>query len=132
MSKMFTTKNKVRLHDTDAMGILYYPQLFRFAQDALEDYLESVASPIAKVWNETPYFLPIVHVESNYLQPLLLGDEITVTMQVEHVGETSITLLYHFIKEEKCMANAKIVHVSVDKKTGKKCPIPDEVLKWCH
>ena len=38
---MFISYNKVRMHDTDLAGILYFARMFRFAHDALEDLLEA-------------------------------------------------------------------------------------------
>lgn len=131
MDPMFTTKNVVRLSDTDAAGIFFYPRLFEWAQAALEDFMALRGLPISYILGDAPYFFPIVHAESDYLSPLKIGDEVAATLRVESVGESSFTLSYTFIKGETIAAKAKIVHVTVDKSTFKKRPLPKE-LKLDH
>lgn len=129
MDPMFTTKNIVRLSDTDAAGIFFYPQLFKWAQAALEDFMASKGLPISYILGDAPYFFPIVHAESDYLSPLKLGDEVVAKLRIESIGETSFTLIYTFSKGDILAARAKIVHVAVDKATFKKRPIPNELSK---
>ena len=74
------------------------------------------------------YFLPIVHVESDYKLPLFVGDLLEIQIVVEDIGQTSFTFGYTILNHKKeCVGTAKTVHVTISKKTHKKIPLPKEM-----
>jgi 1,4-dihydroxy-2-naphthoyl-CoA hydrolase len=122
---MFIAYNKVRMHDTDMAGILYFPRQFRFAHDALEDFVESEGYSFEKVFHENNFVFVIVHAESDYLQPLRVGDELHVHLTIEHIGQSSFTVAYGIYKKDGTLTGkAKTVHVTLDRKTRTKIHLP--------
>lgn len=122
---MFITYNKVRMHDTDMAGILYFANQFRFVHDAWEDLVESEGISFKQVLHEEDFLFVIVHVEADYLAPLNVGDRLEVHVGVEKLGTSSFTLTYDIFKENRdLIGRAKTVHVTIDKKSRKKIPIP--------
>ena len=65
--------------------------------------------------------------ESDYLAPLFVGDKITITITVGKIGKTSFSFNYVIRNGKNTVGTAKTVHVTVDKKTKKKIPLPKEV-----
>lgn len=127
---MYFTKNRVRLHDVDIAGRLYFPRQFRFVHEALEDFMESEGKPFSQVFTELNYLFVIVHCESDYHFPLVMGDRIDIHVYVENIGSSSFTLCYNIYKEGgKKTGTAKTVHVSLDKRTGHKIPNPEELIE---
>ncbi len=122
-------KSTIKLHHTDAAGILFFPKIFEIAQDTLEDFLAAKKKPLSFFLNEAPYLFPIVHAKSDYLKPLKLSDQLNISLNVEKIGTTSFTLKYTFVKEEEIAALVTITYVTIEKKTFKKFPIPEEILK---
>lgn len=124
---MFIAQNKVRMHDTDMAGILYFARQFRFAHDALEDFSESEGLGFNQVFHQGNFVFVIVHAEADYLAPLQVGDPLEVHLNVEHVGNTSFSLVYHIYRKSDrvLVGTAKTVHVTLDSKTRKKIPIPE-------
>ena len=113
------------MHDTDMAGILYFPRQFRFAHDALEDYVSSLGYTFDQIFREEHFVFVIVHAESNYLVPLRVGDKLEIHLSIERIGETSFTVCYHIYKEDKTLSGtAKTVHVTLESKSRKKIPIP--------
>lgn len=124
----FISFNKVRMHDTDMAGILYFARQFRFVHDALEDLLESEGYKIDDLFQHHPFIFVIVHAESDYLKPLKAGDKLETHVTLERMGESSIILFYEIYKAGKELAGtAKTVHVCLDKTTRAKMNIPAEV-----
>jgi 1,4-dihydroxy-2-naphthoyl-CoA hydrolase len=121
---MFKSANKVRMHDTDMAGILYFPRLFRFAHDALEDFVETLGLSFNQVFHREPFVFVIVHAEADYLKSLRVGDPIMVHLSIEALGTTSFTVGYKIFKDEELMGTAQTVHVTVDTVTRTKIPIP--------
>ena len=123
-SKVFITKNRVRMHDTDMAGILYFPRQFRFVHDALEDLLDAEGTNFQKIFTTEEFVFVIVHAESDYYTSLFVGDPIEVHVYVERLGNTSFTLKYNIYRNNVLTGSAKTVHVCLESKARKKAPIP--------
>lgn len=125
---MFIAHNKVRMHDTDMAGILYFANQFRFAHDALEDFAESEALGFDKVFHDEKFVFVIVHAEADYKSTLRVGDKLEVHLSVEHIGASSFSISYRIFKPGHILAGtAKTVHVTLDAKTRAKIHIPHEL-----
>ncbi len=127
---VFISHNQVRMHDTDMAGRLYFARQFRFAHDALEDFVESQQMNFNYVFHEASFLFVIVHCEADYFELLEVGNKLTSHLSVEHIGTTSFTLFYQFFtQDKKLVGTAKTVHVTLDKVSQKKTPIPDQLRK---
>lgn len=128
---MFITHNRVRMHDTDMAGILYFARQFRFAHDALEDFAENEGFRFNEVFNQERFVFVIVHAEADYIIPLQIGDKLEVQLTVEHIGNSSFTIRYEIYKVDKTKltlaGKAKTVHVTLQSKTREKIPVPLEL-----
>src|SRR5688572_31453151 len=122
---MFVTNNKVRMHDTDMAGLLYFARQFRFANDALEDFFEAEGYTFNDIHDQN-YVFVIVHAEADYLAPLKVGDKLEVHMHVEKIGTSSITFLYNIFKEnQELIGTVKTVHVTLDRRSGERAAVPE-------
>lgn len=126
---MFVSKNKVRMHDTDMAGILYFPRIYRFAHDTLEDFIDSLGFRFNTIFTDWDYLFVIVHSEANYYSSLKVGDDIDVELTIPHIGKTSFTIAYEIYKTQDKfhMGSVKTVHVTVDKIKRTKIDIPDRL-----
>lgn len=127
---MFIYRRKIRFQDTDAAGVIFFPNQFCFYQEALEAFLESIGYDLAIVARKSSHHLPVVYAEADYCAPLRLGDAIEIHIKIMHVGNSSLTFQADILKQGKIRAGSvKIVHVSVDARTRKKTPIPKNLRK---
>lgn len=124
---MYTAKNKVRMHDTDMAGILYFPNQFRFAHDTLEDFMEDEGYPFNDLFHKFNFVFVIVHCSADYKASLSVGDILTIHLAVEHVGKSSFSFFYKIYREEELVGTVKTVHVTLDQNSRKKIPIPEEL-----
>ena len=115
---------RVRMYDTDAAGILYFGNQFRFAHDTFEAMMDVEGWNFQRLFEVEPFIFVIVHAESDYLGSLHVGDEIEVVATVTHIGNSSFTLSYHIYKAKVLVGKAQTVHVCLDKITRSKQPIP--------
>ncbi len=124
---MFVTQNKVRMHDTDMAGILYFARQFRFVHDAIEDFSESEGLSFDDLFHKEHFVFVVVHAEADYLAPLRVGDVLEVRLTIESIGASSFTAFFQIfrIKDNLLVGTAKTVHVTLDRETRKKIPIPD-------
>ena len=123
-SYMFEYTTKIRLHDTDAAGIIFFANQFKIVHDAYEELLEKLGFSFNKLFQKTTYFLPIVHAESDYKTSVLVGDKIVITIRVGHIGTTSFSFDYTLMRGKTMVGSAKTVHVAIDQKTRQKIKLP--------
>ena len=125
MFSVFTYKTIIKLHDTDAAGLLFFSHQFELVHDAYEALLESIGYSFAFMIRKSHFFLPIVHAEADFKAPLFVGDRITIKISVAHIGRTYFTFSYNILNAKKeLVGTALTVHVTINKKTGKKIPLP--------
>lgn len=124
---MFISYNKVRMHDTDLAGILYFARMFRFAHDALEDLLEAEGITFTTMFTSDAFFFVIAHCEANYYLPVSAGDHIEVHLTIEKFGTTSFHVNYNMYRKSVMIGSAKTVHVCLNAETREKMNVPREV-----
>jgi 1,4-dihydroxy-2-naphthoyl-CoA hydrolase len=125
---MFTIEFSVRLPDTDAAGILFFGNYFRLAHDAYEAFMESIGFSLSDMITRADYLILIAHSEADYNKLLQLGDKATVELEVENIGRTSFALSYSLKDaQNNIAATIKTVHVTVDKISGDKIPLPEKL-----
>ena len=122
---MYHYQTTIRLHQTDAAGVVFFSNLFVIAHDAYESFLESHL-PLNAILLDGVYIIPIVHAEADYLLPLALSEKITVELSLEKLGTSSFNLGY-VIKNSKTetAARLKTIHAVQLKEDQKTVPIPD-------
>ena len=125
---MFIYQTKIKLHETDAAGVLFFSNQLRIVHDAYESLLERIGFGFTKLINEKDFFLPIVHSESDYKTSLSAGDLVEIQTMVAHVGKTSFTLAHKLVDATRTIVGTvRTVHVSIDKKTRQKIPLPGDL-----
>ena len=122
---MYTYQTKIRLHHTDAAGVVFFSNLFVIAHDAYESFLESHLT-LNTLLSGGAYIIPIVHAEADYLLPLPLSETIRVELSLEQTGTSSFNLGY-VIKNSKMetAVRLKTIHAVQLKDDGKTIPIPE-------
>lgn len=125
---MFSYSTTIKLHETDAAGLLFFSNQFKLLHDGYEALLESIGFGFARMLREKDYFLPIVHASSDFKAPLFVGDKITIFIKVGHIGQTSFTFEYVLKNAvQKVVGTGRTVHVTINKKTRTKIPLPPDM-----
>lgn len=129
MTKPFITHNKVRMHDTDMAGILYFPRQFRFVHDALEELVENHGLNFKQVFTQEKFVFVVVHAEADYFLPIYVGDHLEVHLFCERIGTSSFTLAYKIYRMPKreLAGSAKTIHVSLNSEDRTKIPVPEKL-----
>jgi len=124
---MFSYKAKIKLHQTDAAGVIFFAELFTIVHDCYEEFLSQVTT-IKQILNDQRFIIPIVHTEADYIQPISLSEKIEVRMVCTQKGESSFSLEYQVLTEGgEVAAEVKTVHTVVNKETKSKSDIPEQI-----
>ena len=117
----------VRLHYTDAAGVLFYGRLFELAQEALEEALAAGGLPLGELLSDGAFRLPVVHADADYAAPVRAGDVLEVRLTFA-AGDRSLRVGADFVDAAgRQVAAARVVHASVSVATGTAVPLPDAV-----
>lgn len=122
----FSQTSQIYLADTDAAGILFYPQLFRLAQQTFELYLSAKELNLKQLIQDD-LLMPVVHAQADYRAPLYLGDSIEIHMGLHRLGRRSLILDYQFSRDAQKVAFAQVTHVYLKKDTFSATEWPE---KW--
>lgn len=121
----FEYTTTIRLHHTDAAGVLYFAQQFTIAHEAFEAWLVDRGIPIARMIYDAPFGLPVVHSEADYGVPLRLGDTVAVTVELVNVGDSSFTVRCALRGYDgESVGQVTTTHVAVDRRTRAKIGLP--------
>ena len=124
---MFTYDTTVKLHQTDAAGIVFFARYFDIAHDAYEAFMKSIGFGFDRIIQKDDFLLLIVHAEADYKQSLAVSGSAKVQMAAEKIGRTSFVLKYEILDSGGRLAGElRTVHVAVAKDTGKKIRLPEK------
>ncbi|MEE9442063.1 MAG: thioesterase family protein [candidate division Zixibacteria bacterium] len=118
----------IKLHDTDAAGILFFANQLRIVHDVYERFLATIGFPFVEMFEKKEFFIPIVHAETDYTQMLTDGDTVEIELVVSEIGKTSFTLEYRLTNLDGIVVGtAKTVHVTIDPVKKQKMDIPEKL-----
>ena len=121
----FEYKTTIKLYDTDAAGLLFFGNHFRIVHDVYQAFMENSGFNFARIIEQGEIMVPIVHAEADYLEPLAVGDELTIVMSATNISEHSFTMSYALKRPNLTpVGTAQTVHVTIDRTTGKKTVLP--------
>ena len=127
----------VRFHEADRAGIAFFGRVFEYCHTAFEEMLMAAGDNLASVFDEGGWGMPLVHVEADYARPMGLGHRLLISLEVERVGERSVTFVFQVRGKEdgELRATVKMVHAFVTAPEGldrvedmKSRPVPERLL----
>lgn len=125
---MFSYQITVQLHHTDAYGIIFFANQFKFCHDAFQAFLDQVGLPMPPTRPSAGAMMVIVHAESDYKTPVRLGDRLRLDVVIERLGTTSLTERTTITNQHGALVGVvRTVHVTIDAATNAKVPLPESL-----
>ncbi|MBL4845357.1 MAG: acyl-CoA thioesterase [Planctomycetes bacterium] len=128
---MFITRVRVRFHEIDRAGIAYFARSFQYCHETFEDMLaRALDVDLERFFRESTWMLPLVHAESDYRMPIVLGQDLRIELKIARVGKTSVHFAYRIIGEPDGVERGKVtlVHSCVERQGFITRPLPDELI----
>jgi YbgC/YbaW family acyl-CoA thioester hydrolase len=121
----FEIRERVRLSDTDASGIIQHGAFVRLADLAETEFFRALGFASAR-FGELGVMLPRVHVEFDFFRPARCDDELALRVSVAGVGVHSYRLAVEIVlvEHDVLVAEATIVAACVDH-ARRSVPLPD-------
>lgn len=82
---------RIQWGDTDAAGIVFYPNYFHWFDMATHEFFRSIGLPVAKLMKDG-IVLPILNATSDFKMPLFYDDEVEVHSSIAEVRTKSFRI----------------------------------------
>lgn len=126
----FSVAEYVRWEDIDAAGIINYQAYLRFFGLAEVELFRSCGLSYKTLFEELGVWLPRVHVECDFFDPVKLDELLVVEAYFGKIGTSSIHLNFEVKRKERpdvIVATGKYILVSVGRGQFEPMPVPDLV-----
>ena len=125
---------EIQFGDCDPAGIVYYPNYFRFFDNAAAALISSALGMNKREWLDKlgSAGIPVVDTGAQFSRPARFGDRVDIRTEVTELGRSSVTLRHTLSHggEPAVVAHDKRVWVVRTAEGGiRSAPIPDELRK---
>lgn len=121
---------KVKVHwgDTDAAGIVFYPNFYKWMDEATHEFLSAIGHPTDALFKEN-IALPLIETHCDFKRPVLYNVELIVKSEVVLLKEKVFKLLHQFYCEGQLVAEGYEVRAWASTAEGRAraVTIPEQV-----
>ncbi|MEK7483841.1 MAG: thioesterase family protein [Planctomycetota bacterium] len=126
----FVSEVRVRLNETDTMGIVFHGHFFTYMDVGRIDYLRNLdlMEPHRPIKG---FDSAVVHASSDFVSPARFEDIVTIHIRIAELGKSSMTFEFLLVnkKQNRLLGNGKNVLVALDGKSWKPIEIPESFRK---
>jgi len=97
--KPFELPIRVYYEDTDAQGVVYYANYFRFMERARTEWLRSLGVDMVRLQEEERRIFVVAEVQTKFHAPARLADDIVVTARLESKTRVSFDIEQKIYRE---------------------------------
>ena len=118
---------RVYYEDTDAQGVVYYANYFRFLERARTEWLRSLGVDMVRLMDEDRRIFVVAEVQARFLSPARLSDELLVTARLEKLTRVSFDIEQNIYRnridgELLIQARVKAAYLDADTMRPKRIP----------
>lgn len=118
---------RVYYEDTDAAGVVYYANYWRFCERARTEWLREHGFEQQVLMDDSGLAFVVRSVHGNYLRPARLDDELTVITSVSMARRASLEFTQHIDRGAERLFNASVSIACLDTRRGRPAAIPDHI-----
>ena len=133
---MFTNTIKVEIQfgDCDPAGIVYYPNYFRFFDNATAAMLSAAFAMLKRNWLAHYGILgiPMVDTGARFIKPSAFGDVVEIRSEITELGRSSFGVKHTLLRDGDTAIEAHEKRVWVVRGEDgaiRSAPLPDDVRK---
>ena len=99
MSDAFEWPVRVYYEDTDAQGVVYYANYFRFTERARTEWLRSLGVNQEKLLRDERKMFVVVSMQADFVAPASFNDQLVVTAQLGQTTRASFDIEQNIYRE---------------------------------
>lgn len=126
--KTFSINQVVTWSMADLVATMNSPRAFDYALETIEAfYREVLGHSFRRLVQEHGTGAPVVHASCDYLEPLWEGDDFTLTLAIERLGDSSVTWRVAARRSDGTdVFQVRLINATIDARTRQSKPIPTE------
>jgi acyl-CoA thioester hydrolase len=130
MPESFTWSVRVYYEDTDASGVVYHAAYLKFFERARTEWLRALGQGQEQLRQATGLAFTVANIETDFLKPARLDDELDITVEVEQVRGASLRFRQSLRRraDAALLARAAVRVACVDAATFRPRPLPAGVF----
>lgn len=118
---------RVYYEDTDAQGVVYYANYFRFMERARTEWLRSLGVDMVALMQQERRIFVVAEVQVRFAAPARLSDELIVTAQLTNLTRASFDIEQNIYRdtidgELLISGNVKAAYLDADTMRPKRIP----------
>jgi len=124
----FERRVRIRFADCDPAGIVFYPQYFVMFNGLVEDWVEAeIGIPYGELIGTRRVGMPTVGLQTDFRAISRMGDDVTLGLQVEHIGSRSLKLALDARCGGELRVQSRHTIVTTDLGTHRAIEIPRDI-----
>ena len=120
----FSLPIRVYYEDTDAAGVVYYGNYFKFMERARTEWLEALGFPLAAFERQYGVAFVVRRAEIDFLLPARLNDRIAVSVEALDHGACRLVVGQQVLRDASTLANARMTLACLDPVRWRPARIP--------
>ncbi|KAA3654034.1 MAG: tol-pal system-associated acyl-CoA thioesterase [Proteobacteria bacterium] len=118
---------RVYYEDTDAAGVVYYANYWRFCERGRTEWLRQRGFDQQVLMADTGIAFVVRRVEGNYLRPARLDDTLTITTAVDTLKRASLSFSQNIFCGAELLFEATVTVACLDTRRNRAVAIPDSI-----
>lgn len=120
---------KVQWSDTDAAGIVFFANFYKWMDDATHNFLNKVGLKPSELYEQKKITYPLLEAQCQFKSPLKFEDEVTIISTVTDASNRAFKLTHDFYENNRLIASGYTWRAWTDFSgpAPKAIPIPDDV-----
>jgi 4-hydroxybenzoyl-CoA thioesterase len=116
--------------DTDAAGIVFYPNFYKWMDKASHHFFSTLGCSTSQLFKEK-IGLPIIEAKCQFHSPLLFDDDVCIRSSIEELRDKAFKIQHQFLKEGIKVAEGYEIRIwaKFHGENLKAVPIPEEVRR---
>ncbi|KOS68824.1 4-hydroxybenzoyl-CoA thioesterase [Lysinibacillus contaminans] len=121
---------KVRFGDTDAVAIVFFPNFYRWMDEATHEFFTELGHPTSELLSIEKISTPLLDSKCEFKTPLFFEDEVIVKTEVAEIHNKVFKLSHTFYRGETLVAEGYTLRAWTSFKGQPKAfEIPDYIRK---
>jgi acyl-CoA thioester hydrolase len=126
VSFKFSAEIRVRLPETDSLGVVYHGCFLTYFDVARMDYLRGLG--LLEQFRKGESLNLVVHASADFRSPARFDDVLLVHVRVRRIGDSSVTFDFRVNAKAdgRLVAEGRSVHSFIDSKNWQPTRVPDD------
>jgi 1,4-dihydroxy-2-naphthoyl-CoA hydrolase len=129
----FVYRRTIRFADTDAAGVVFFPNYLAICHEAYEESLAADGIELKSFFGKHGVVVPVAKSQAEYLRPLTCGDKISVTLTPAPLGSDGYAIdydLHRLGRPERLAAQVRTEHVCISSRSRERHALPAALAAW--